>query len=40
MIESFVQMFGQKPKQYVLPSEKGDHPEIKTLDKLDINGIK
>jgi hypothetical protein len=40
MIETYVRMFGQKPKHYVSPLAKGDHPELDTTDELDINGIK
>ena len=40
MIETYVRMFGQKPKHYVSPLEKGDHPELDDSEELDIEGIK
>ena len=33
-------MFGNKPREYTSPLEKGDHPEIDTTDELDQDGIK
>ena len=40
MVESYVRMFGQKPKQsYTSPLEKGDHPECDTSDLLDAEGV-
>jgi hypothetical protein len=40
MIETYIRMFGQKPKHYVSPLEKGDHPELDDSEELDIDGIK
>ena len=40
MIDSYYQMFGVKPKPYVSPLEKGDHPELDTSDELNEEGIK
>jgi Reverse transcriptase (RNA-dependent DNA polymerase) len=39
MMDQYEKMFGTKPKQYTLPLEKSDHPEIDTTDKLDKAGI-
>jgi hypothetical protein len=33
-------MFGSKPKEYVSPLEKGNHPEIDVAEELDDSGIK
>ena len=33
-------MFGQKPKQYISPLEKGDHPKIDLSEELDEIRIK
>ncbi len=41
MIDSYVEMFGTKPKQtYTSPLEKGDHPELDDTCELDIEGVK
>jgi hypothetical protein len=40
MLESYVRMFGSKPRHYVSPLEKGDHPELDTTEELDHEGIK
>jgi hypothetical protein len=32
--------FGSNPREYISPLENGDHLEIKTTTKLDINGKK
>ena len=32
-------MFGSKPKEYISPLEKGDHPELDTSEELDNDGI-
>ena len=40
MIDSYVQMFGQKPKEATSPLERGDHPELDTSPELDAEGIK
>ena len=40
MIETYVRMFGEKPKEVCTsPLEKGDHPELDTSDLLDADGI-
>jgi hypothetical protein len=39
MMDQFEKMFGMKPKEYLLPLEKSDHPEIDTTDELDQAGI-
>ena len=40
MVETYVRMFGEKPKEiYTSPLEKGDHPELDTSDLLDADGI-
>jgi hypothetical protein len=33
-------MFGQKPKEYSSPLEKGGHPKIDTSEFIDLEGIK
>jgi hypothetical protein len=33
-------MFGEKPKRFTSPLEKGDHPELDTSEILDLRGIK
>jgi Reverse transcriptase (RNA-dependent DNA polymerase) len=38
--EQYERMFGTKPKEYVSPLEKGDHPEADTTEELDLEGIK
>ena len=40
MIGNYFQMFGEKPKPYTSPLEKGDHPELDTSPELDEEGIK
>jgi hypothetical protein len=40
MIESYVRMFGSKPRQYSSPLENGDHPEVDDSKELDLDGIK
>ena len=40
MIDSYFQMFGQKPKEASSPLESGDHPELDTSPELDANGIR
>jgi hypothetical protein len=40
MIKSYKRMFGQKPKEYSSPLEKGDHPKLDTSEFIDIEGIK
>ena len=40
MIDGYVQMFGQKPKEASSPLEKGDHPELDLSPELDANGIR
>ena len=32
-------MFGEKPKEYTSPMEKGDHPELDMTEELDADGI-
>jgi len=40
MIDNYVRMFGEKPKQNVMsPLEKGDHPELDDSALLDAEGI-
>ena len=40
MVETYVRLFGEKPKElYSSPLEKGDHPELDTSDLLDADGI-
>ena len=40
MVETYVRLFGEKPKElYSSPLEKGDHPELNTSDLLDADGI-
>jgi hypothetical protein len=40
MVASYERMFGESPKQNVTsPLEKGDHPELDTLELLDLQGI-
>jgi hypothetical protein len=33
-------MFGCKPRKYISPSEKGNHPEVDTSEELYAEGIK
>ena len=40
MISQYERLFGDKPRQYNSPLEKGDHPELDLTDELDIEGIK
>jgi Reverse transcriptase (RNA-dependent DNA polymerase) len=40
MIDTYVRLYGSKPKLYSSPLEAGDHPEIDTSKELDIDGIK
>ena len=40
MIDSYFHMFGEKPKLYTSPLEKGDHPELDTSDELGEIDIK
>ena len=35
MVQSYVQLFGQQPKQYDSPLERNDHPELDTSDFLN-----
>ena len=39
LIEDFIAMFGHNPKQYTSPWESGDHPELDTSQKLEVNDI-
>ena len=40
MVETYIRLFGEKPKGlYSSPLEKGDHPELDTSDLLDADGI-
>jgi hypothetical protein len=40
LIGEYERMFGEKPKRFTSPLEKGDHPELDTSEILDIRGIK
>jgi hypothetical protein len=40
MLSNYEQMFGVLPKDAALPLEKGNHPELDSLDLLDLKGIK
>jgi len=40
MVDTYTRIFGQKPKHYVSPLEKGDHPECDTSEELSIELIK
>ena len=40
MVADYTRMFGEKPKAYSSPIDKGDHPEVDTSDLLDLEGIK
>jgi hypothetical protein len=40
MIETYVRLFGTKPKQYSSPLEAGDHPELDDSMELELDGIK
>jgi Reverse transcriptase (RNA-dependent DNA polymerase) len=40
ILDHFENMFGCQPKEYTLPLEKGDHPEIEQSEELDNDGIK
>jgi hypothetical protein len=40
LIQEYERMFGQKPKEYCSPLEKGDHPEVDTSEFIDLEGIK
>ena len=40
MIDSYVRMFGSKPRQYSSPLENGDYPEVDDSKELDLDGIK
>jgi Reverse transcriptase (RNA-dependent DNA polymerase) len=40
MMNQFTDMYGYKQKEYTSPLEKGEYPEIDTLEELDEQGIK
>jgi hypothetical protein len=40
MMDQYERMFGTKPREYISPLEKADHPEIDTSEELDQSGIK
>jgi hypothetical protein len=40
MMEQYERMYQEKPKVYVSPLEKGDHPELDSTAELDEDGIK
>jgi histone deacetylase 1/2 len=40
MVEDHTRMFGEKPKPYSSPLERGDHPELDTSPILELEGIK
>jgi hypothetical protein len=40
MLSNYKQMFGVLPRDAALPLEKGDHPELDSLDLLHLEGIK
>jgi hypothetical protein len=40
LIQKYERMFGQKPKEYSSPLDKGDHPELYASEFNDIEGIK
>jgi Reverse transcriptase (RNA-dependent DNA polymerase) len=40
MLETYVRMFGSKPRQYTSPLDKGDHPELDDSEELDLEGTK
>jgi hypothetical protein len=40
MMDQFKNMYDFKPKEYISPLEKGDHPEVDTSEELDDEGIK
>ena len=40
MVEDFTRMFGEKPRPYSSPLERGDHPEVDQSAFLDLEGIK
>jgi len=40
MIDTYFQMFGQKPKEVTAPLDPGDHPELDTSPELDEDGCK
>jgi len=40
MIKTCVDLFGQQPKQYTSPLERGDHPELDNTEELDSKHIK
>jgi len=39
MMDSYEKLFGEKPKEYVSPLDKGDHPEIDDSPLLEQDGI-
>jgi hypothetical protein len=39
MLDTYVRLFGCKPRNYSSPLEKGDHPELDDSDELDLDGI-
>jgi hypothetical protein len=40
LIDEYEREFGEKPRSYSSPLEKGDHPELDTSELLDLRGIK
>ena len=39
MIDNYELLFGEKPKEYITPLEKTDHPELDNTEELDSSGI-
>jgi uncharacterized protein YciI len=40
MMEQYERIYGEQPKMFVSPLEKGDHPELDSTSELDDQGIK
>ena len=40
MLDNYVRMFGESPREVITPLVKGDHPEFDTTEELDANGVK
>ena len=40
MLDNYVRMFGESPREVITPLVKGDHPEVDTTEELDADGVK
>ena len=40
ILDNYVRMFGESPREVITPLVKGDHPELDTTEELDADGVK